>query len=391
MKRALAIAVALCTLGVAGFSQLVFKGSWTATYCPLPVQTPTLTSTLSLTYTVGGFDITGAFEFGLTGLTAVDFTTRGAFGPFTVSGKMNFDPTVPAYRRSQLVSGFDFGGVAVGLTVNHWLDGSWDAAYFGLTGADPCLDVVVGGNLQYVFTAAIAPVSLRVRFLDCSLGTAFQDLRIIVTPIDLCCGIKLTGTFMFTKAGFDSLGLTGINIPLCCGVSFDIGITYTTTAKTLTVTPRFAGIGDACFTVWAAPTVAGTYIWDGIRVDGFRLRCTIGDCNYVEWVNVFNFGTGTAVPAAIRGLFNRAGACREFEYFGLGFCGPGCCGGRYTVDLRFFYGEDGTPDGIFGITKFTGAVKLPIMTTFTLDLSFSIPTVAACGTPSFCLGWTFTF
>ena len=56
MKRALAILVALCTFGALGFSQIAIKGSWTATVCLLP--TTSLTSTLSLTYTVAGFDVT---------------------------------------------------------------------------------------------------------------------------------------------------------------------------------------------------------------------------------------------------------------------------------------------------------------------------------------------
>ena len=386
MKRALAILVALCTFGALGFSQIAIKGSWTATVCLLP--TTTLSSTLSLTYTVAGFDVTSTTGFGATGLTSQAFSLKGAFGPFAITGKMAFDVTAPAYLRSQLVTGFDFGGVAIGLTVNHWLDGAWSAGYFGYpTGTlDPCDPTIVGGNLQYVLTSTIAPVSVRVRFLDCSAGTAFQDLRVTLTGVGLCCGITYNATFSFNKQGFDSLSITGINVPLCCGVSFDIGVTYTVQTKSLTVTPKFAGIGDACFTVWGGPVTSGTFnqIWGGIEVYGFRIRCTIADCNYIEFVNAFNVSAvNPLLPSADRFL----GACGEFELVKIGFCGPGCCGGKYDVTLRVFFGTAG---GIFDITRFVYAVNIPIMTNFTLNLTGTMP-AAACAAVSFCLGWTFTF
>jgi len=384
MKRALAIAVALCTLGFAGFSQIAIKGSWTASLC---YQTPSfnLSSTLGLTYTVAGFDITSTTVFGASGITAQGFSIRGAFGPFSISGKMRFDPAAVTYEVAQLVTSFDFGGVGIGLTVNHWLDGEWDAGYFGTTGADPCPAAPGRGNLQYIFTASIAPWSVRVRYLDCSAGTAFQDL-LVTGSFDLCCGIKLSSSLSFTKAGFGSLVLSGLNIPLCCGVSFDVSITYTTTAKSVSVTPKFAGLGEACFTVWGGP-VSGTTtnIWQGIRIDGYRIYCKLGDCNYLDYVHAF-WPIQTTIPSAIRAKLG--GTCEIYEYLEMGFCGAGCCGGRYEVSLRLAWGRVGA--GLFGLTQFVGSAKIPIMTNFTLNLDFSMP-MGTCGTPNFCFGWTFTF
>ncbi len=381
MKRALAIAVALCTLGFAGFSQIAIKGSWDAKYCF--IGTPALTSSLVLTYTVAGFDITSTTGFTASGLSSQKFDLKGVFGPFTVSGSMLFDVSQILYDESVLNTSFDFGGIAIGFKAEHWA--------YPLNTHTWCPVVSGDGYLRYTFTGTIAPVTVKAVFIDCCTGTQFNNLNVTMSGLTLCCGITYKVEFDFLKTGFNYVKFTGINVPLCCGVSFDIGITFTTAAKEVTVTPKFAGIGDACFTVWAAPMVTSKYLWDGIRVDGFKIRCSLGDCNYLEIVNVFNFATGTAVPRAVRDLFNRDGDCREFEYLGLGFCGAGCCGGKYDVTLRIFFGEDGTPTSVFGITKFTGGVKIPIMTNFTLNLDFVMPAVTACASPQFCLGWTFSF
>lgn len=385
MKRALAIAVAVCTLGVAGFSQIAIKGSWTATVCLLP-SPMTLTSTLTITTTLAGFDVTSVTAFGAAGITSQRFGLKGLFGPFDVSGNMWFQPSPAAYLASDLVTGFDFGGVKIGATIRHWTPGNFRTTEWS-PDTDPCATQTPPGvgYLQYIFTGTISPVTFRVRFADCCTGAAFQDLRISLTGYDLCCGVKLNFQFDFAKSGFTSLAISGINIPLCCGVSFDVSITYTTTNKSVSFTPRFAGIAEACFTVWGAPFGTPTNVWDGLRIDGYRIRCTLAGCNYLEYVHAF-LPIQTTIPAAIRGKF--LAACGEYEYLELGFCGPGCCGGTYNVTLRMLWGN--VDPGLFGLTRFVGVVAVPVMANFTLNFEFVAP-VSTCATQRFCFGWTFTF
>ncbi|MCX7750331.1 MAG: hypothetical protein N2320_02005 [Candidatus Bipolaricaulota bacterium] len=387
MKRALAIAVALCTLGFAGFSQIAIKGSWTASVCLVP--STTLTSTLNLTYTVAGFDITSITGFGAAGITSQRFTFKGVFGPFSASGNVWFQPSPAAYLAADAVTSFDFGGIAIGATVRHWTPGNFRTTEWA-PDSDPCATQTPPGvgYLQYIFTGTISPLSIRARFADCCTGASFQDLRISLTGVDLCCGIKYNAVVDFTKAGFQSLTLSGINIPLCCGVSFDLSITYSVAAKSVTFTPKFAGIAEACFTVWGGPVSgATTNIWEGLRIDGFRIRCTIADCNYLEYVHAFAPTAGT-IPSAIRAKF--LAACQENEYLELGFCGAGCCGGKYEVSLRILWSTTLTNPGLFGVTRFVGSAKIPVMANFTLNLDFVMP-AAACASASFCFGWTFTF
>ncbi|MBC7097500.1 hypothetical protein H5T52_00005, partial [Candidatus Bipolaricaulota bacterium] len=71
----------------------------------------------------------------------------------------------------------------------------------------------------------------------------------------------------------------------------------------------------------------------------------------------------------------------EFEYIELGFCGPGCCGGQWSSTFAAYFQESG---GLFGITRFTGEVTVPVMSNFSFTVSFA-------STPELSVGWTFTF
>ncbi len=381
VKRPLAIAVVVCTLGFAGFSQIAIRGSWTGTVRLLPSPV-ILDSKLSLSYTVAGFDITSVTELKATRLTSQEFALKGKFGQFSLTGSMEFAPTPPRYKKSELTSTFDFGGIAISLNVTHSIA--------------RLLHCPTAPSLSYTLAATVSPVTVRARFRDCSTGTAFHDLRMTLRRIDLCCGITYDAELDFTKAGFDKLVLRGVNIPLCCGVSFDVAVTGKLTAKSVRVTPKFAGIGKACLTVWAAPIVRDIRFWEGIRVDGFRIRCALGDCNYLEYVHAWH---KPGVPKAIRDKF----VSPENEYLELGFCGPGCCGGRWTATLRVLWTTTPTAhgNGIFGTTRLVGAVSIPIMTNFTASLGFTMPTMVlpavatpdpfAGARPAFTFGWTFTF
>jgi len=394
MKRALA--VLLVCMGFAAFAQFpAFKGSWSATVGLIP--SVTLSSTLTLTTTISGFDVSFTMGFGATGLTSFGVSYKGGLGPISLSGKMRFDPGAPMYEVGQLTTSLDFAGLLIGLTVNHWVDGKWDPVYFGYPSGtpEPCPDPnPVGGNLQYVLTTKITPFDLRIRFVDCSAGTAFQDLRVSVTGIGLCCGISLNATLDFNKEGFQSLALTGLNIPLCCGVSLDVITTFTVDSKKVELKPKFAGFAEACFTVWG-DAVFRDNTWGGIEIYGYRISCTIGDCNTFEIIHAWNVSkVNPLLPTADR--FRTSVTCGdetvtlgEFELYKLTFCGPGCCGGRYTVDLRLFFGSGG---GLFDITRLVYSVSLPIMTNFSVSISgtmYTIPALGPCNTLS--VGWTFTF
>ena len=391
MKRALAIMVALCTIGFAGFSQINIKGNWTTSLCILP--STTLTSTLSLTYNVAGFDVTGAFRFTGSGLDRVSFTTRGVFGPFSITNRVWFASLTPEYMGMDLVTGFDFGGIAIGMTVRHW-DTDYNANFFDAAAGlwpfavwypdeTPCTQTGSFG-MMYIFSATVAPITVKASFVDCCEGIEFYQALITLKGIGLCCGITYDAELSFLKEkGFDYISFSGINVPICCGVSFDVTVTYGVDYKELEITPKFGGIVEGCFTVWG-DAVFDDYVWTGIEIYGFKIRCTIADCNYIEFVNAFNV---TEVNKKLAAADAFSGTCGEFELVKIGFCGAGCCGGKYDVTLRFFFGTGG---GIFGMTRMNWTINIPVMTNFTLTFNGRVG-VAGCFTQQFCFGWTFTF
>jgi len=102
MKRALAL---LAVFGVLAFGAAPFpgfSGKWDTTVCILPDTS--LTSALTLTTNVAGFDVSGYFRFTALGLDRVSFTTSGALGPFSLKSGMYFKPSVPEYMGSYLSS-----------------------------------------------------------------------------------------------------------------------------------------------------------------------------------------------------------------------------------------------------------------------------------------------
>ena len=393
MKRALAV---LLVCSVAAFAQFpAFTGRWDATVCLIGPGTPSLTSSLSLTTKIAGFDITSGFRFTATALDRVWFSGKGALGPFSLSTGMYFNPIVPEYMGGYLSTTFDFAGLGIGFDVYHW-DTDYNTCFFYPSNCWPFLDWYDGletpcpqtgaYGMLYKLSLKVDPVSLKLYFADCCEGIEFDKAILTLKGIGLCCGIALDAEMAFKKeGGFQYLTLSGIEIPLCCGVSLTAKVTFTVDTKTVETGLKFAGYGDACFTVWGDAIKTGN-AWTGIEIYGWRIRCTLGDCNYAEFVTALNpTEVNKRLPAADRFLVGAP--CYEFEYIKLGFCGPGCCGGKYTVDLSIYFGTGG---GIFDITRLNYSVKIPIMANFTLNLSGRVA-ASTCTTHSFCFGWTFTF
>jgi hypothetical protein len=388
MKRALAL---LAVFGVLAFGAAPFpgfSGKWDMSVCLLPSPI-TLTSALTLTTNVAGFDVSGYFRFTGGGIDRVSFSTSGALGPFSLKSGMYFKPSVPEYMGSYLSTSLDFAGLGIALDVYHW-DTDYNACFFDgtcwpslkwLDGDKPC--TAPGGfGMAYVLSTKVDPLAVKIIFADCCEGIEFYKSIITLKGLGICCGVSLDAELSFLKEkGFDYLKLSGIEIPLCCGVSLTATVTFTVDAKVVETGLKFAGIGDACFTVYGDAIKSGN-AWTGIDIYGWKIKCALGDCNYVEFLTALNVD---AIENILGDIF--LAACGEYEYVKMGFCGAGCCGGKYTVDLSIYFGSNG---GIFDITRLVYSVKIPIMSNFTLNIS-GTAAAATCATNSFCFGWTFTF
>lgn len=367
MKRALAVCTVLAVLGFSAFGIGTFSGKWTVDLGLMPAGLNSMT--LTLNYTDFGFTFTSYSKFTNVWVEQT-IGAKGALGPFSIDAVMAFDPTTTSYKNATLTTSLDFAGLTLGLKVYH------DAKQ---TVSTQCTDLP---NMQYTLTAKVDPIAATLVFTDCCTGIFFDNMKITLKGIGLCCGISLDAEFAFSKAnGFEYLSLSGIEIPLCCGVSIAPKITFRTGAKEVTTDLKFAGFGDACFTVFAdamGNPEDNPYQWLGIEIYGWKIKCTLGDCNYVEFLTLlkseFADEAGVEFPDSI--------ADGAYEYMKLGFCGAGCCGGQYNVTLTIYWGGPNTY--LFGISLLEGTVSIPIMSNFSFTIDFT-------SYPTLDVGWVFTF
>jgi len=394
MKRALAVCTVLAVLGFGAFGIGTFSGKWETKIILLPASNLGLDyTTLTINYSDFGWTFTSISKFDSTGFVYEKLGFTGPVGPITIKGNMWFDPTAPAYEAADLTTSLDFAGVTFGLTVRHWA-ASYAGNFFSNSDSTkpwypdtvPCSGTYSNG-LQYIITAKVSPLSLKVRFVDCCSGTTLQDLSVTLSGLGLCCGITYDASLYFTKAGFQYVQFTAYNvIQLCCGISFDVRVRFGTSYKYVYIKPKFAGFGEACFTVYGDADfggltggtwnqVGGNAIeWAGIKIYGWAIECKIADCNSLKIVTALD-------PAWYNDNVEDVFKQNEFEYVKLSFCGAGCCGGQYTVGLSVFFQQSGS---LFGITRIGADMSIPVMSNLTVNVSFD-------SSVSLKVGWTFTF
>ncbi|MBC7169701.1 hypothetical protein H5T54_02025 [Candidatus Bipolaricaulota bacterium] len=407
--RRLGIAL-VCAAAVAVPSVAQLSGSWEATLIvlPSPPGVALETCVLTLAYQVATeWAITSTSTFGTLGLTGQAFGVNGEFGPLSLTGGINFNPqdisavtvsypssctpqtesvslTAPAYMSAWFKTELNLFGAGLAFKLNHWAypytqdstdpddveDYSW-----------PCCPPQTQSYTLLALIVTAPPATLTARFSDCCTGLAFMDVTLTLSGASLCCGITHDVEVYFTKLGFGYLLFT-IDLPLCCGISVEASIMYTVAQKTLSVKPKWNGLGQACFEIY------GDVLWDdvmltitGLAIYGYKLRCDFSSCSYAELLTALDV---TKIEAILdsEDLFQG----NEFEYVKLGFCGPGCCGGLYTLALAVYFQPSGT---LFGFTRIGADLGVPLLANLKLTLSFGV--TATGGPTSLSVGWVLTF
>lgn len=378
------------------FSGLVFgqalSGSWSMkiVLLPPPVALDTLEFTLQgklFDWTVGG----KAEFFGTDGWVWQTFFAQGWLGPVSSDWMFLFGPLAPAFlyaygKYALLVSGVDLtlhtamvgpngpytftGGPSAGtvLEFHHTLQGLGLSGELGFGARKQDFVILYSGVGTYKKILPVDPFPG---------GLTFTYLKLGLEGVPLCCGVTLDLGFSFTKQGFESLTATAKSIPLCCGISFDTEVEFTTTAKRVSLKPKWAGI-EGCFTVYGDAIVVDN-AWRGIDVYGFKIRCDLGGCSYAEFLTAFNVAKVEEILE--EDVFQND----EFEYMKLGFCGAGCCGGNWTLDVGLFFKPSGS---LFGLSRIVLDATIPVMANLQVELSLA----AVVGGPAgLTVGWTFTF
>ncbi len=400
MSRLWKIAVAVGLVSAVGLAQI--GGVWEAKLQLVP-SVELVESTLTLDYQVNGaWTVSSVSVFDSSGLTDQSFTFDGVLGFLNVTGGMAFNPTdsstvvvhypenclvqsesytlvPPAYKEAWVTTSLSFAGASLSLEFHHWaypyhMDEDDPDEYFW-----PCCPPQTGSYTLFAINTTFSPVSIHIRFADCCTGIAFRDVTISLDDLALCCGMTLDGELHLTKAGFDYL-TTVFDIDICCGIGIEVTTKFTVDAKQVTVKPKWDGLGKACFELYSdvLTNTSSTQIL-GLDVYGYKIRCEFSDCSYVETM------TALDVAKLEEHLDEDIFQGDEFEYFKAGFCGPGCCGGKYQLTLASYFQPSGS---LFGFTRLEGELSVPLLKNFDLLLWLSVDIA---GDTELGLGWRFSF
>jgi len=403
--------VVVCAAAVAVPCSAQLSGSWEMSLALLPA-TSLDKAVLSLSYSTLGWKVTSVSAFNNSGFVHQEFRLNGSLGFFGISGAMAFNPTntgpvtvvfptgctpqtasftlnPPEYMWAWIKPELSFAGVTLSAMVEHWLY-PYIPSYAPEAALNcdstlpdeicwPCCESL--SYMRYTLTAAVPPVAFIGRFEDCWTGIAFKDFSITLTDVSLCCGVTYNAELYFTKAGFQYVKVIGKNLlGICCGFSLDIGLTFTVTGKEVTITPKWQGVGDICVQIF------GDVLWDGnvfsgLAIYGYRIACTLAECNFIEFVTVTDLDQIDEVEKLLGDIFEDD----EYELIRLGICGLGCCGGKYYVWVTIYFAESGS---LFGMSRAKVRTEIPLLANLVFTGTFGLP---ATGAPSLSVGMVFNF
>lgn len=219
------------------------------------------------------------------------------------------------------------------------------------TSGSPCCP---GGGLpgmfvNWRFRYTLSPWTVTVDFGDCCTGVSFRRLSIAATGLPLCCGLTSDGSFSFAKAGLESVAFTVKGLPLfCCGLVADLSVTFTPDSKKVTLTPKWPAV-TGCLTVYGDVARAGA-IWEGLVLYGWRVYCWLDRVRLEAGVALDREKMNEASPLSFRS--------GEWQYLGLAYSSPACCGGDLWFGAEFWFGE-GTY--LFGLRRIKLSLEVPVV------------------------------
>ena len=353
------------------------SGRWDVALHILPniaLQSSRLEFNYSQANAVFSGDLRLTATFASTGWTGFDARTNIKLGGWQASAGLTFNPTSASYKSSYFSTNWKLFDIYWSLRVNHQAIGGGTSGPYMLYALSARTDNLV--------------ITARAEQTDCCLS--FRDVLVNMSSCNFsfCDEIPLSASLSLTKDdGFSYLQLSARNVvELCCGISFDARLKFTSTAKELSITPHWAGWGDTSFKLY------GNTIWDdsafalgGLDLYGFKIRCCLecGSCPgsrvsapYVEFLTGFDLAR---VPGGFRG--------DEFEYWKAGFCGPACCGGYYTVETTAYFSHSIV--SLFSLSRLKIYYTLPLFEGFMSNLSLEMD--IASGAPTLDLGWKWAF
>jgi len=228
------------------------------------------------------------------------------------------------------------------------LDDAWEADDLSLgecCGTPGALGplVMLQGQLSWDTFAITAD------FADCCTGISFRKLEVTLSGLPLCCGATYDAALTFSKCqGFQGIKFSLYDLGhLCCGISLDLAVEFTVDSKSVSIFPSWEGI-SGCFELYGDVDWNGFNAIEGLEIWGWGIYC------YIEPISLTII---TALnPDRVEDVVDISFYTDEWEYLGLEYVGPGCCGDiTFTVELWF--GDDGL---LLGILRTKYYLELPL-------------------------------
>jgi hypothetical protein len=373
MKKSLVLSLLVLGLGVGVFAQSL-SGSWVTTITIDPTALTVaafldFSTTLTITYEVGGWSFTSVTDISDLGWTDQDFTVSGSLGAWTFGADLDFDPT-GAFGELGVQTGIALGGMSFG-------------ADFTLKDKDVTLVLTGSGSTSLV------DVGITITFGGDDNDICDLDWAGVVVEVGFpfCCA-DVSGSITFDCNGFQGVcfGVTGIVIPNLPWVTIGAEVCFQTESKTLTLTPVFDFGADVCFDLYITQDYTGgvgptsVLVLSDFRISGIGLSCEIGGIGFEAlsyWGAAIYGPYGNDFPGILGGFGQQ-----YWEAYKISTTDDACCG-PFSFDIAIYF--DATSTNLFDIALFVANMELVVAPQFTFGMGLTMDVIAGL------TDWTITF
>jgi len=338
-------AVAVLVVLVASLSSLIalsqddpsLSGDWSLSVTidpadPLAMDT---SSSLDLTYSVGGWDLSSSSSIGKTGWTKQSFKAGGSLGEITLSSNLD------------LKTDGGFGS---------WKNSiSWDFAGMSFSGSFNVTSNYVSFGLST--DVDIDPLSLG---FDVELrsqggcGLLFNGLDLSF-DVPFCCA-EVSGSLSIDCEGFDELefSVSDIEIPKLVWMTVDADLTFEMDEKALDLSPSFDFGSHCCIDLYIEAQTPSMLVISSFSVYGIGTQIEIGDWTFEG----LSYVDGTH---KLNGAY--------WEMYALSFDNSADCCGLTSAELKVYFLAGGLQ--LFDVALFEGSIDLALSDNFTFDIGMT--------------------
>jgi len=173
--------------------------------------------------------------------------------------------------------GEDFLSVVWNMLFDSTLTGAWEDF---IDTDDVEVWLLLPVYMEYTLTTTADPFSLEVVFDDVCTGIQFKEATLGFTGLGLCCGVTYDMEVTFTKAGFDTAVFTLNDIGfLCCGITMDLEVEFGTTYKEVSISLDMVP-ESLCADVTFGIDLDTDEDWEilGFGIDYIEISCEFAEC-----------------------------------------------------------------------------------------------------------------